>query len=105
MYRNATEIIVEQKLESLWKDSNCCKCRRCHDDIMAYALNRLPVQYVSTSKGELYNKASSLSLEYDVEVTKMITIAMGIVQEHPRHPVKISMDGYDVFKEDEENNE
>ena len=99
MYRNATEILVEQKLEALWKNFDCCKCKRCHDDIMAYALNRLPTRYISTSTGELYNKAASLSVEYDVEVVKVLTMAMQVVQEHPRHPIKKSVNGYDVFKE------
>lgn len=99
MYRNVTEIIVEQKLDQLWRSSKCCKCRRCHDDIVAYALNHLPTQYVSTSKGELFNKASSLSIQYDVEVVKAVTIAMKIVEDHPRHPIQESANGYEIFKE------
>lgn len=102
MYRNATEIIVEQKLESIWRSYDGCKCKRCHDDIIAYALNRLPVHYISTSKGELYNKAASLSLDFDVEVTKILVMAMQLVSQNPRHPLKKSENGYDVFKEMEE---
>lgn len=100
MYKNATEILVEQRLEGLWKNYKGCKCTRCHDDIMTYALNRLPAQYVSTSKGELYNKASALSIEHDVEITKILTMAMNIVEKDPRHSVKQSVNGsYDVFQE------
>lgn len=102
MYRNATEILVEQKLENMWKNYDGCKCKRCHDDIMAYALNRLPVHYISTSKGELYNKAASLSLEFDLEVVKVLAQAMQLVASNPRHPIRKSEDGYDVYKEMEE---
>lgn len=93
MYKNVTEILVEQRLESLWKSYNGCKCARCHDDIMCYALNRLRSHYVSTSKGELYNKASSLSIEHDVEITKVLTMAMNLVETEPRHAVKKTVDG------------
>lgn len=102
MYKNATEIIVEQRLESLWKNYKGCKCARCHDDIMTYALNRLPAQYVSTSKGELYNKAMSLSVEHDIEITKILTMAMNIVEPQPRHSVIQTVNNsYNVFQEKE----
>lgn len=100
MYKNATEILVEQRLDSLWKNYNGCKCARCHDDIMCYALNRFPAQYVSTSKGELYNKAASLSIEHDVEITKILTMAMNLVESQPRHAVKQTVNGsYNLFQE------
>lgn len=99
MYRNAMEIFVEQKLEQMWKNTNSCHCRRCHDDIMAYALNHLPTKYVSTSKGELYNRAAALSIDHGVVIIKALTEAMKLVEEHPRHPVKESHNGYQVFRE------
>lgn len=100
MYKNVTEILVEQKLASLWRYSDCCKCSKCHDDIMSYALNRLPAKYVSTSRGELFNKASSLSLEYEVEIIKTVTMAMAIVEKYPRHTARKNVNGvYDVFQE------
>lgn len=102
MYKNVTEILVEQKLATLWKDSDCCKCSKCHDDIMSYVLNRLPAKYVSTSRGELFNKASSLSIEYEVEIIKTVTMAMAIVEKYPRHTARKNVNGiYDVFQEKE----
>lgn len=104
MYKNVTEIMVEQRLDSLWKNYKGCKCIKCHDDIMTYALNRLPAQYVSTSKGELYNRAESLSIDYDVETTKILTMAMNIVETHPRHSAK-QVEGSDSLKVFQEKNE
>lgn len=93
MFRNVTEILVEQKLASLWKNYNGCKCARCYDDIMSYALNRLSAQYVSTSKGELFNKATCLSVEHEVEITKVLTLAITLVETQPRHLVKQPNEG------------
>ncbi|MEG0216563.1 MAG: late competence development ComFB family protein [Hungatella sp.] len=99
MYKNVTEILVEQKLEILWKNEDCCKCRRCHDDVMAYSLNRLPTQYVSTSKGELFNRATALSRQSDIEVISVITRGIELVAQQPRHSIKEKANGYDIFKE------
>lgn len=100
MYKNITEILVEQKLAALWKNYDGCTCVRCHDDIMCYALNRLPSKYVSTTKGELYHKAATLSIERDVEVTMIVTMAMEVVGKQPRHSSKKNINGsYDVFEE------
>lgn len=85
MYKNITELLVAAKLEDMLKKSDCCKCDRCRDDIMAYALNRLPPKYISTEEGELYAKVATLSKEYDFDITKEIAIAIGIVSKHPRH--------------------
>lgn len=104
MYKNVMEVILEQKLSVLWKDYKGCKCTRCHDDIMTYALNRLPTQYVSTPKGELFNKAASLSLSHDVDVIKILAKAMQVVEQQPRHSLKENVNGsYDVFVETDEN--
>lgn len=102
MYKNVTEIIIEQKLEALLKNSDCCKCSRCRDDIMCYALNRMKPKYVSTTVGELFNKASSLAIEQEVEVTKVITMAIQVVEENPRHANMKTVNGsYHIFEEQE----
>lgn len=99
MYRNVMEIFVEQKLDTLWKNADSCHCKRCHDDIMAYALNHLPAKYVSTSKGELFKRAEALSRDIEIQIIKVLTEGMKLVEKNPRHPVKECINGFQVFRE------
>lgn len=85
MYKNVTELAVEQKLEELWRDYDCCKCEQCHDDIMAYALNHIKTKYVSSTEGTLYSKAAILIKDYEVEIITAVTKAILQVQSNPRH--------------------
>lgn len=85
MFKNITELLVEAKLDSMLEKSDCCKCEKCRDDIMAYALNRLPPKYISTEEGELFAKVSTLSEKYNFDVIKAIAMAIEVVSNHPRH--------------------
>ncbi|MEG2144816.1 MAG: late competence development ComFB family protein [Oscillospiraceae bacterium] len=85
MYRNVMEIIVEQRLDEMLKNSNCCKCEKCREDMIAIVLNNIKTNYVSSDKGTLYAKAEMLSTENDFEVMKQIAYAMKIVSEKPHH--------------------
>lgn len=85
MYRNIMEIIVEEKVDGLLRNTDCCGCARCKEDIISMALNRIPPHYVSSDKGTLYAKAQMLSNEMDIEIVKQIAVAMRIVSENPHH--------------------
>lgn len=85
MLKNITKMLVEQELDTLLEEQNCCKCQKCREDIMAYALNRLPSFYVSTDEGELYGKAKSFSAEYEFDLMKQLVIAINLVSNNPRH--------------------
>lgn len=85
MLKNITEILVEQRLDQLWEKKDCCKCERCREDVLAYALSRLPAQYVSTRSGELYAKTKVFSQQYGVEILSELVRAIEIVAEQPRH--------------------
>lgn len=85
MLKNITELLVDEKLESLWRHRECCKCEKCKEDIMAIALTRLPPHYVSSDSGELYAKTKMLSSTYEFQIMKELAFAMKVVEEHPRH--------------------
>lgn len=88
--KNITEIIVTQKLDSLWKnkDYQGCRCDKCREDIIAYALNNLPPKYVSTSEGEVFARTQALTSEYDFTVLRVVAMGMKLVAEHPHHADK-----------------
>lgn len=86
MVKNITEMVVEKKLDVLLeRDDKCCKCQQCREDILVYTLNHLSPHYVSTDQGQLYSKAKTLSIHYDVEILTALTKSIKLVTEHPRH--------------------
>ena len=85
MLKNITEVLVRQKLDKMIEHEDCCKCQKCQEDIIAYALNRLPTKYVSTDDGELFARAGSLSSKYEFEIVRQLAIAMNLVKNNPRH--------------------
>lgn len=85
MLKNITELALEQRLESLWDKMDCCKCEKCREDIMAYALNHLPPQYISTEAGELYAKTKTMSSLYNFDIMRVLALAINIVNDNPRH--------------------
>lgn len=84
--RNHMEIVVERKLKELMKkDPSICDCDHCYLDTMALALNTLKPQYYVTDEGELYTKASDLTLQFEADVVRALVQALAVVKEHPRH--------------------
>lgn len=83
--RNYMEVCVEDLLDTILQDINCCTCENCRFDITAIALNSLPPKYVVTRKGQLYTKLYSLQQQFDVDIISAITKAAVIVNRNPRH--------------------
>lgn len=86
MLINANEEIVQQRIEVLLKQYDCCKCDNCINDMMAIALNNLKPAYVNTQKGVLFKRITNLkqqnSADIDIEVLK----AINMVSSSPNHP-------------------
>lgn len=83
---NAMEKIVDLKMEELLKNSNCCKCEQCLENIKCIALNNLPAKYVSTTKGELFSRLGQIMIKQNtVDIDVAVMNAINIVKEHPRH--------------------
>lgn len=85
IYRNAMEVLVENKLDEILKTVDCCKCEHCRNDILTYALNRLPAQYIATKRGEVYSKVYSLSVQHGADVVSEIMNGIEVVRNNPRH--------------------
>lgn len=84
-YFNLREIMVEEKLDEVWRDMDCCKCKMCRDDIIALSLNKLPPKYVATKEGELYGRATEHTSEKNVELISELIKAIKIISNNPRH--------------------
>ena len=85
---NLMEETVLKKIDQLWPNTEYCKCERCRMDIAAYALNRLPAQYVQSLKGKVFYQFESTQVEKEIEVTVAVSQGIEIVGKAPHKNVK-----------------
>jgi competence protein ComFB len=81
--------IVEEFVRSLYaemrpgvKDSHDCPV--CEEDVMVFALNRLPPQYVSTTKGEVLSRLDIQTGQHRTDATVAMMEAFRFVAANPR---------------------
>lgn len=91
MLKNLMEDTVLEKIDSLWPQTDYCKCERCKLDIACYSLNHLPTRYVTTNTGAVLHKFDSLTMQSDAEITACVYRAIQMVGESPNHEVSDSL--------------
>ncbi|MBU2034779.1 MAG: late competence development ComFB family protein [Candidatus Omnitrophica bacterium] len=95
--RNITAEIVRERLtRALSIRYDICSCITCEDDMLAYILSRLPVQYSTTEKGAIHTLAEKNSPEEESKINHLILIAIDIVSKNPKH--KLKEDRQELFK-------
>ncbi len=62
-----------------------CTCEICREDVLVYALNRLPAHYTSTLKGEVVSKLELEAGQGGIDVTVVLLDGMRRVADAPRH--------------------
>lgn len=73
-------------MEEHLRNSNCCKCEHCIEDIMCISLNSLPPKYVTTSKGELFSKIDQqMDRQNMLDIDVAVINALEYVGKRPRH--------------------
>lgn len=83
---NVMEEVVDARLEDLLKETDCCTCDQCREDIKCLALNALPSKYVSTQKGKLFSKLSTAMIkQHSIDVNIACINAIEFVKDRPRH--------------------
>lgn len=80
---NLMEETVLEKIDQLWATQDCCKCEKCRMDVAAFALNRLPAQYVQSMKGKVFYRFESNQIQRDIEVTVAVSKGIEIVGRSP----------------------
>jgi len=84
--RNYMEDVVSDLLDELLHGrKDICQCQKCKCDMMVWALNRLPPNYVVTEKGRLYTKLSEQGIQFKADVVKELTKAIQRVSKNPMH--------------------
>lgn len=91
-YINMMEAFVEEILDDVAPELDCCTCEQCRSDIAAWTLNHLPPRYVASHAGNVISKADSLRIQHLTDVRTALIQAAEMVRSHPRHvpgdPVK-----------------
>jgi competence protein ComFB len=82
---NLMETLVQLKLDEVIDSLGCCKCEKCRMDIASYALNRLPPKYVVTTKGTVFSKLDTLSIQYETDMLNVLFQGAKLVSENPHH--------------------
>ncbi len=84
--KNYMEDVVDHLLPQVLKGlPEICDCERCISDIKALALNSLKPKYVATPVGEVYTKVNELSIQFEADAVRAITVAIEKVKASPRH--------------------
>ncbi len=84
-YENMMETIVEEELDAVGQEMDCCRCEQCRSDIAALALNHLPPQYVVTRAGGAIRKADTMRIQHLTDVRTALIQAAQMVKSQPRH--------------------
>jgi competence protein ComFB len=83
--KNVTEELVTRALRELLPSvPELCDCDVCRDDVLVYALNRLPPHYTSTLKGEVVSKLEMEAGQGSIDVTVVLLDGMRRVADSPR---------------------
>lgn len=84
--RNVTEEIVKQVYEDLLPTAGKVHegCEVCREDVLVYALNRLPPHYVSTVKGAVLKKLELDSGQGSADVAVALMEGFRFVAVSPR---------------------
>lgn len=85
VYINIMEELILLEYESLVERIGVCNCKRCRNDIIAIALNKLPPKYVVTKRGYLISKLATYRTQYHTDVVSTITGACLRVKKYPNH--------------------
>jgi len=79
------EILSHMDLEKHMNRYDVCKCQRCHVDVLALTLTRLPAKYVVVGENMVAPILGYYENKYKIRILTEINKACMIVGEHPRH--------------------
>ncbi len=83
--KNVTEQLVTRAFQEIRPTvPELCDCPVCREDVLVYALNRLPPHYTSTLKGEVVSKLEMEAGQGSIDVTVVLLDGMRRVADSPR---------------------
>ena len=86
---NVIEMVVDEQFPVVMqKFPGACCCVQCLSDIKALALNNLKPHYVSSDRGNLFERINTSDMIIKVDVLRSMTEAAEKVTRNPRHANK-----------------
>lgn len=82
---NIVEALVRDKTAKLIKTIDMCQCETCYLNACAIVLNTRDPLYVTTKRGALLSRISTINYTYQTDLTVEILKALMIVKNSPRH--------------------
>lgn len=82
-YHNLMEDIVLQHVDRILEADGCCCCDICKSDMIAYALNHLPPQYVVTDTGRMMVKLKNCDSQNRTDVLAALSNAVKLIRDNP----------------------
>ena len=83
---NVMEMVVDEQFPIVMqKFPDACCCSQCLSDIKALALNNLKPHYVSSDRGNLFERINTSDMMVKVDVLRAMTEAAEKVTRNPRH--------------------
>lgn len=83
---NIMEMVVDEQFPIVMqKFPGACCCKQCLSDIKAMALNGLKPHYVSSERGNLFERINTSDMIVKVDVLRAMTEAAEKVTRNPRH--------------------
>jgi competence protein ComFB len=87
--KNVLEAMVAREYaELLLTMPGACGCALCREDVLVYALNRLPPRYVATLTGEVLSEVQMDAEQGRADITVALLEGIRVVAAAPRHPAK-----------------
>ncbi|MCL1807179.1 MAG: late competence development ComFB family protein [Oscillospiraceae bacterium] len=83
MLHNIVEDLVEEWLEKVIAQYQCCKCAKCRLDMMAMSLNKLKPHYVVAR--DVYSKTRYLNTAMQNDIMMAVVTSVDFIKDHPRH--------------------
>ncbi len=84
--RNVMEDIISKYLDDmLAMRFDICTCDICKQDIIAFALTRLPPKYVTTDSGAIHTIIEQVRVEKSSLILKELVVAIRTITSNPRH--------------------
>ena len=83
---NIMEMVVDEQFPVVMQNfPGACCCKQCLSDIKALALNNLKPHYVSSDRGNLFERINTSDMIVKVDVLRAMTEAAEKVTRNPRH--------------------
>ncbi|HPG58616.1 MAG TPA: late competence development ComFB family protein [Candidatus Wallbacteria bacterium] len=84
---NYLEDLIQVKIQQILSNkNNVCKCDKCLSDMLAYAINGLPVISYVTSDGGIHREVQNLTNDnLKIELATRCVKAVDLVGKNPKH--------------------